>query len=216
LAEARKFQQDANRAQGDKLRFSADIAARTIQYGKTTGKGAGAGPKYQEQILQNNIDYFRSTLKPKPNETPEAFDARVRKTASDETATRLKTSFSTGEIGGLNASTRLAPVESRENIAANEALTKYKLMNAREWKKSVETAGSVEAAEAKFKKNYVTVNPQAAEAAPAPAPKPTTPKPAATASKVISMADVDATVTSSGRTRQEVMDALKDKGYTVK
>ena len=30
LAEARKFQQDANRAKGDKLRYGADIAARTV------------------------------------------------------------------------------------------------------------------------------------------------------------------------------------------
>ena len=42
LAEARKFQQDANRAQGDKLRYGADIAARTVQYSKVSGKGAGS------------------------------------------------------------------------------------------------------------------------------------------------------------------------------
>jgi hypothetical protein len=109
LAEARKFQQDANRAKGDKLRYGADIAARTVGYSKTSGKGAGSGPKYQEQILQNNVDYFKSTLQPKQGETPEAFDARVRKMASDETARALKTSFSTGEIGAVNAATRLAP-----------------------------------------------------------------------------------------------------------
>ena len=42
LAEARKFQQDANRAAGDKLRFSADIAARTVQYSRPA-KAAGSG-----------------------------------------------------------------------------------------------------------------------------------------------------------------------------
>ena len=47
-------------------------------------------------------------------------------------------------------------------------------------------------------------------AAPAAAPKPTT------TTKVVSMADVNATVASSGRTKQEVMDALKANGYTVK
>jgi hypothetical protein len=30
------------------------------------------------------------------------------------------------------------------------------------------------------------------------------------------MADVDATVTASGKTKQEVMDALKANGYTIK
>jgi hypothetical protein len=42
LAEARKFQQDANRAEGDKLRYGADIAARTVQYSRPA-KGAGSG-----------------------------------------------------------------------------------------------------------------------------------------------------------------------------
>lgn len=125
LAEARKFQQDANRAKGDKLRFSADIAARTVQYGKTSDKGAGAGPKYQEQILQNNVDYFRSTLKPKPNETPEVFDARVRKVASDEAAKQLKASTSVSEIGGLNASTRLAPVQASIDTKIVDGLRKF-------------------------------------------------------------------------------------------
>ena len=89
------------------------VTARILQHvllgSKTSGKGAGSGPKYQEQILQNNVDYFKSTLQPKQGETPEAFDARVRKMASDETARALKTSFSTGEIGAVNAATRLAP-----------------------------------------------------------------------------------------------------------
>lgn len=43
LEAARKFQQDANRAQGDKLRYAADISARTVGYSKTSGKGAGSG-----------------------------------------------------------------------------------------------------------------------------------------------------------------------------
>jgi hypothetical protein len=30
------------------------------------------------------------------------------------------------------------------------------------------------------------------------------------------MADVDATVAASGKSKQEVMDAIKAKGYTVK
>jgi hypothetical protein len=162
LAEARKFQQDANKAKGDKLRYSADIAARTVQYGKTTGKGAGSGPKLAEQLYADNVADLMATSKPKKGESPEAFTARIRAQAGALTAKQTKTSFSTGEIGGLNASTRLAPVESKENIEANEALAKHKLMNSREWKKAVADAGSVEAAETKFKKNYVTVNPQSA------------------------------------------------------
>jgi hypothetical protein len=49
LAEARKFQQDANRAQGDKLRYGADIAARTVGYSKVN-KGAGSGTDKEQPL----------------------------------------------------------------------------------------------------------------------------------------------------------------------
>jgi hypothetical protein len=214
---ARKEKADANRFRLNKAQALARLDADVYKAANRPNKGAGSGPKYQEQILQNNVDYFKSTLKPKPNEAPEAFDARVRKMASDETARALKTSFSTGEIGALKAETALEPVRSRENIEASKALDKHKLMYRKDWRKAVDEAGSEQAAAAKFKNEWIRNNPQAAEAAPAKstAASAAAPKPAAT-SKVISMADVDATVASSGRTRQEVMDALKAKGYTVK
>jgi hypothetical protein len=88
-------------------------------------------------------------------------------------------------------------------------------MNGKEWRKAVADAGGVDAAESMFKKKWITNNPQSVEGASSPAKPAAAPKPTAT-SKVISMADVDATVTASGKTRQEVMDALKAKGYTVK
>jgi hypothetical protein len=207
LSEARKFQQDANKAKGDKLRFSADIAARTVQYGKTADKGAGAGPKLAEQLAAAELAYAKNPTK----ENKADVDALTR------AAAKTRTSFSTGESGPGRLGAQQDALTSKENIEANKALDRRKLMYSRDWKKEVEAAGSVEAAEAKFKKNWITANPQAAETAPAPKPN-AAPKPAAAATtgKTITMADVDATVKSSGRTRQEVMDALKAKGYTVK
>ena len=204
LAEARKFQQDANRAKGDKLRFSADIAARTVQYGKTSDKSAGAGPKLAEQLAAAEIAYAKDPTK----ENKATVDALTR------AASKTRTSYSTGESGPGRLGAQQEALTSKENIAANDALAKHKLIGGKEWKKAVADAGSVEAAEAKFKKNWLTANPQTAAPAPKPnaAPKPTA---AAATGKTITMADVDATVKSSGRTKQEVMDALKVKGYTV-
>jgi len=160
----RKFQQDENKAEFDLNNAVANLAAKGVTGNRATGKGAGAGagPKLAEQLYADNVADLMATSKPKKGESPEAFTARIRAQAGALTAKQTKTSFSTGEIGGLNAATRIAPVESKENIAANEALAKHKLMNSREWKKAVADAGSVEAAETKFKKNYVTVNPQSA------------------------------------------------------
>jgi hypothetical protein len=223
----RKFIQDENKATTDRDIAIANIAKSGAMANKPTGKGAGSGPKYQEQILQNNVDYFKSTLKPKPNEAPEAFDARVRKMASDETARALKTSFSTGEIGGLNAATRLAPVQATVDTRVNEGLTKFKETSASgaPYRRALRAGNTEEAnrilktEEARLREVFKGSE-AATGGAPAPAPAPTPAKPAAskptTATKVVSMADVDATVASSGKTRQEVIDALNAKGYTIK
>jgi hypothetical protein len=213
----RKFIQDENKATTDRDIAIANIAKSGAMANKPTGKGAGSGPKYQEQILQNNVDYFKSTLKPKPNEAPEAFDARVRKMASDETARALKTSFSTGEIGAVNAATRLVPTQARIDADVIEKLGDFKDGD-RAYRAAVRKKDTTEAnrlltlEENRLRAAYQTpaAAPAKSSVAPAAAAKPTA------TSKVISMADVDATVASSGRTRQEVMDALKAKGYTVK
>lgn len=206
LAEARKFQQDANRAQGDKLRYGADIAARTVGYSKT-GKGAGAGgekpEKVNEQLAAAEVAYETD-----PSETNKKRVEALRRTVD-----RIRTSESgPGKIGAQTAA-----LTSKENTAAQQALVKYKLVDRRGWKKAVEAAGGDEKAAAdQFKSDWITANPQSADEDGAPAPKPTAaPKPAVT-TKVATMADVDATAKASKKTRQEVMDALEAKGYTIK
>jgi hypothetical protein len=123
----RKFQQDANAAGFNRLKGIAQVAAQGATANKPYARGAGSGPKWQEQVLQNNIDYLKTTQKPKPGESTEAFDARVRKQASDITTNQLKTLFSnsTGEIGPVNAATRLAPVQVNIDTKVNEALQKF-------------------------------------------------------------------------------------------
>jgi hypothetical protein len=129
LAEARKFQQDANRAQGDKLRYAADISARTVGYNRQANKGAGSGPKWQEQVLQSNIDYLKTTQKPKQGESPEAFDARIRKQASDIVAPLLKSSYSTSENAPNKQAAAVAPVQQRVDAAVAQDIADFKLFS---------------------------------------------------------------------------------------
>jgi hypothetical protein len=89
LAEARKFQQDVTKAQSDKLRYGADIAARTVGYSKTTGKGAGSGPKVAEQLAAAEYDNLMATSKPKEGESQTAFEARIRAQALRATQAQL-------------------------------------------------------------------------------------------------------------------------------
>lgn len=208
LESARKFQQDANKAKADKLRYGADLATRNVQYDRLANKGAGdKATKLNERLGDAEVAFEMD-----PTEANKKQVIALRRAVS-----QTKTSFSTGEMGGLRAEMAELPVRSKENIEANKALDKHKLMNRREWKKAVDDAGGVEAAEKQFKSKWIASNSQSAEAAPtkSSAASAAAPKPTAT-SKVISMADVDATVAASGKSKQEVMDAIKAKGYTVK
>jgi len=215
---ARKERADANRFKLNKAQALAKLDADVYKAANRPNKGAGdKGPKLAEQLYADNVANMMATSKPKSGESQEAFAARIRAQAGALTAQQTKTSFSTGEIGALKAETALEPVRSRENIEANKALEKHKLMYRKDWRKAVDDAGSEQAATTKFKNDWIRNNPQSAETAPAKtntAPA-AAPKPTAT-SKAVSMADVRATVTSSGRTEQEVIDALKAKGYTIK
>jgi len=216
---ARKERADANRFKLNKAQALAKLDADVYKAANRPNKGAGAGPKLAEQLYADNVANLMATSKPKQGESQEAFTARIRAQAGALTAQQTKTSFSTGEIGALKAETALEPVKSRENIEANKALAQHKLMYRKDWKKAVDEAGSEQAATAKFKADWIRNNPQAAEGGAAPA-KPTAAPAAAAkptaATKVVSMADVNATVAASGKTKQEVIDALNAKGYTIK
>jgi hypothetical protein len=107
----------------------AVIAARTVGYSRQANKGAGSGPKWQEQVLQSNVDYLKTTQKPKQGETPEAFDARIRKMASDVTAAQLKTSFSTSENAPGKQAAALAPVQQRVDEGVAQDIADFKLFS---------------------------------------------------------------------------------------
>lgn len=202
---ARKERADANRFKLNKAQALAKLDSDVYRAAnRPVNKGAGSGPKLAEQLAAAELAYAKNPTK----ENRADVDALTR------AAAKTRTSFSTSESGSGKLGAQQEALTSKENIEANKELAKFKLMNNREWKKAVDSAGGVEAAENIFKKKWITNNPQAAET-PASKTPATAPKPTAT-SKVISMADVDATVTASGKTRQEVMDALKAKGYTVK
>jgi len=163
---ARKFQQDANKAKADKLRFNADIAARTVQYSRPA-KGAGSsGPKVAEQLATAEYDNLMATNKPKPGESDKAFEARIRAQALRITQKQIneKATFSLSDIpkGGPKDVNAVAPITSRELIEANKALAKHKFIGPKKWEKAVKDAGSEEAAENSFRKKWISNNPQAA------------------------------------------------------
>jgi len=205
----RKFQQDENKAEFDRDNAVARLTAEGIKGNRTTGKGAGGAQPSAFNVLFNAKQALSAD--PKNPLLQEAVKNAER--AAEVT----KTSYSTGEIGGLNAATRLAPTLARIDADVVEKLGDFKdgdrAYRAAVRKKDTNEANRLLVAEeARLRAAYQTPTaaPAKPNAAPAAAPKPTT------ATKVVSMADVNATVTSSGRTKQEVMDALKAQGYTVK
>jgi hypothetical protein len=118
LAEARKFQQDANRAKGEKLRYGADIAARTVQYSKTSGKGAGAA-KLAERLADAEEAYAL-------NPTPEN---KARLGALSSAASKMKTSFSTSENAPNKQNAAMAPVQQRVDEGVAQDIADFKLFS---------------------------------------------------------------------------------------
>jgi len=206
---ARKERVDANRFKLNKAQALAKLDSDVYRAVNRTAGKAGAQPS-----AFNVLFNAKQALSADPK-NPQ-LQAAVKNAEQSVAAT--KQSFSIGESGPNKLGAQQEALTSKENIEANKALDKYKIMNGREWKKAVADAGGVEAAENIFKKKWITNNPQSVEGASSPAKPAAAPKPTATApaNKAVSMADVRATVASSGRTEQEVIDALKAKGYTIK
>jgi hypothetical protein len=118
LAEARKFQQDANRAQGEKLRYAADISARTVQYSKTSGKGATAA-KLAERLADAEEAY---ALNP-------TAENKARLGALSSAASKMKTSFSTSENAPGKQAAALAPVQQRVDEGVAQDIADFKLFS---------------------------------------------------------------------------------------
>jgi hypothetical protein len=141
------------------------------------------------------LDDFRATNLPINNDLLEALTVDFHKSGfSIKNLIRVITSSATYQ--------RSSPPLNSPDDFGNFAYFKSRLLQAEETR----LRGVFQASEA-------------AAGAPATASKPSAaPKPTATApaTKVVSMADIDATVAASGKTKQEVIDAIKAKGYTVK
>jgi hypothetical protein len=141
---ARKLKSDATKFQLNKANALATLDAKALQATRTNAKGAGSGPKLNELAFQANVDNLKETTKPKPGESPTAFDARIRAIAADLTTKQTKTSFSTSEIAPTKASTALAPVQANIDTRVAEALNKFKQLNG-PYRKAVRTKDEAEA-----------------------------------------------------------------------
>lgn len=205
---ARKEKADANRFKLEKAKALTKLDADVYKAANRPDKGAGAA-KLNERLGDAEIEYGRNPTK----------ENKVTVDALRRAVSQTKTSFSTGEMGGLRADMAALPSQVNIDTKVNESLQKFKMTDpagakyrAALRKDPAEADRLLQGEENRLRGVYrrSEAGSRAPNAAPAAAPKPTA------TSKVISMADVDATVAASGKSKQEVMDALKAKGYTVK
>jgi hypothetical protein len=154
---ARKFQQDANRAKGDKLRYSADIATRNVQYSRLANKGAGEKEsKVPEQLAKAEIAYAQNPTK------ENLVIVQALRTTQDRLAQKQISSISDNPVGGPKATNAAAVIASKENTAAQNALNDFKTYKKTAWKKYVESHGGDETrASQAYKSGWKTTNPNA-------------------------------------------------------
>lgn len=208
---ARKEKNDANKFKLEKAKALTKLDADVYKAANRPDKGAGAQPTPFNVLFNAKQALAEDPKNPK-------LQAAVRNAEQSVAAT--KTSFSTGEMGSLRADMAALPVQANIDSKVNEGLQKFKSTDsagapyraALRKKDTAEADRLLQAEEDRLREVYrrSEAGSRAPNAAPAAASKPTA------ATKVVSMADVNATVAASGKTRQEVIDALNAKGYTVK
>jgi len=117
MENARKFQQDANKAKFDKRRALADLAVKGAQANKPRAGGAGAQPSAFNVLFNAKQALSKDPKNPLLQEAVKN---------AERAAEVTKTSYSTGEIGGVNAATRTAPVQQRIDADVIEKLGDFK------------------------------------------------------------------------------------------
>lgn len=150
---ARRARTDANKFKFNKAIGLANLDVKAIQGLRPVGRGAGAGGlKLAEQLAAAEVAY----LKDPTAENKATLDGLT------SAAAKTRTSFSTAESGpnklGGAADITSTKVISTENTKAQEALSKFKIINPSKWKKMVSDAGSESAATAAYKKDWITSN----------------------------------------------------------
>jgi len=117
---ARKFQQDANTANFNKRKALADLAVKGAQANKPRTAGAGAQPS-PFNVLFN----AKQALAADPK-NPQ-LQAAVKN--AQEAVAATKTSFSTSEVGNVNATTKVAPVQQRVDDKVATDIADFKLFS---------------------------------------------------------------------------------------
>ena len=115
----RKFQQDANRALFDKEKALAELAAKGAVANRPL-RGAGAGGTKLAERLADAEEAF--ALNP-------TAENKARLAALTSAASKMKTSFSTSEVGPTKASTTLAPIQQRIDAKVADSMKSFPTMN---------------------------------------------------------------------------------------
>lgn len=119
MENARKFQQDANKALFDKERALADLAAKgAVANRPRAGAGAG-GPKLAEQLAAAELEYAKNPTK----ENRAAVEALTR------AAAKTRTSFSTSENAPGKQAAAVAPVQQRVDAKVAQDIADFKLFS---------------------------------------------------------------------------------------
>ena len=119
MENARKFQQDANRAMFDKEKALAELAAKGAVANRPL-RGAGAGGTKLAERLADAEEAF--ALNP-------TAENKARLNALSSAASKMKTSFSTSEVGPEKSRVTTAPIQQRIDAAVAASMKSFPTMN---------------------------------------------------------------------------------------
>jgi len=225
---ARKYEQDENKIEFDRLRYGADASVRLVQATRPL-RAAGSGdastklPQVDRDaaaIAKQIIDLESSNpedpklpaLKQKltalekiiaANKTTESGPGKLGAQETQIFVGAAKEATSSARKRGNQDAAYLAALRNRDAAAANNRMKEIYAEEIQKFFPSTPLSDLLAAA-------------PPGDLTPAGGGAPAAGKPATSAARVMSMADVQATAAASGKTTQEVIDAAKAKGYTIK
>jgi hypothetical protein len=228
---ARKYEQDENKFEFDKARYGADVAVRNVAANRPLRSASGSGdastklPQVDRDaanIAKQIVDLQNSNpddpklpaLKQKlvalekiiaATKTSEAGPGKLGAQETQIFVGAAKEATSSARKRGNQDAAYLAALRNRDTVAANNRMKEIYAEEIQKFFPSTPLSDLLSAAP-----------PGDLTPASGGASTPAASKPAASTARVMSMADVQATAAASGKTTQEVIDAAKAKGYTIK
>jgi len=223
---ARKYEQDENKFEFDKARYGADVAVRNVQANRPLrAAGTGDASTKLPQVDRDAAAMAKQIIDlESANPDDPKLPALKKKLEALEKIIAANKDIGPNRLGAQTSQIFVSAADKATNSARKRGNQDAAYIAAYRNRDSAAASNRMREIYAEEIQKFFPSTPLSellaaappGDLTPAGGGAPAATKPAASTARVMSMADVQATAAASGKTTQEVIDAAKAKGYTIK